>query len=193
MEFQEDNNNAAYRAASPYFNRLYVDTSYSSPSAPFVLEKADKAVASYVPLFSGSYGLPEGELERDPLQELISHRSAVLKAQIEGIMAQLYERSKVHESNLKKIDHEIVSVDTELMRVYELMRGCWMSPSRELSTRQQSLERQLPDLERQRRDEYVAFWKDRVLLRKELTELVGTFEGAKARESILGGVMNDGI
>ena len=64
---------------------------------------------------------------------------------------------------------------------------------RDLSRKQDSLEHEAMNLERQRRDEYAGFWKDQVLLRKELTELAGAWAAARARESILDGVDTYGI
>jgi len=130
--------------------------------------------------------------ERDPLEELVSHRSAVLRAQVEGLVQQLYERRKVNESTIESINYDMVKVDGELLQLDEMMRCNRFQPPPELSKKQQNLEKELMGLERQRRDEYSAFWKDQVLLRKELVELAGTYTAAKARESILDGVSTDG-
>jgi len=182
-------NTTAYEGRIPYFHKLYVDSSHSSPSASTGQAETWEALNQYVPLFSGSYGLPE----RDPLDELISHRSAVLKAQVEGLVQQLYDRGTIHEHAIKSIDYDTVKVDSELLQLDQLMHWNKLDPPSELSKRHQSLEKELMGLERQRRDEYAGFWKDQVLLRKEMVELAGAFAGAKARESILDGVSDDGI
>jgi len=147
----------------------------------------------YAPLFSSSYPLPGDAPERDPLDELVSHRSAVLKSQVEGLCIQLYERAQIREQNLKRIEYDTVKIDTELLQLDALVHSCWQSSPPEFLKRRDNLEREIMNLERQRRDEDTSFWKDRVLLRKELPEIAGAYEAAKAREGLLDGVKDDGI
>ena len=185
----QSSNTGTYKAAPLYFHKLYVDSSHSSLSAPKSSSEPWEALNQYMPLFSGSYGLRE----RDPLEDLVSHRSAVLKAQVEGLTQQLYERHKIHEKTIGAIDYDVVKVDSALMQLDDLLRSCKLSVPMHLSRKQDSLEHEAMNLERQRRDEYAGFWKDQVLLRKELIELAGVHAAARARENILDGVDTYGI
>lgn len=188
-EFESNNGVMGYDPIIPYFRKLYVDHSYGSPTTKSNLSEACwDVVNDYVSLFSGQYGLSGSTLEPDPLEELVSHRSAVLKAQMEGLAAQLYERRKIHEGNLNRINYDVVKTDTELMKIDDLTHGFRLNVDKELSKKEQSLEQDLLNLERQRRDEDVSFWKDQVLLKKELIELAGPYTAARAREKILGEV-----
>jgi len=188
FQTQKDNSRATDRIASPYFERLYVDSNHTTDSRHSDRQEAWDAL-NYVPLCFGSYDIPG----QDPLDELVSHRSAVLKSQVEGIMQQLYERQKIHEHAIKSIDYDTVKCDSDILQLKQLMRWNAFNPLSELSKKQQNLEKEVMGLERQRRDEYASLWKDKVLLRKELVELAGAHAGAKARESILGGVSIDGL
>ena len=183
VEFQtHDGGGAFYKTADPCFKKLYVDPSCrTAPEQPGNTEAWD-ALNKYVPLISNAY-----TPELDPLEELVSHRSAVLKAQTEGIMHQLYERQKVHDKALTSIDYDVVATDSKLLQLEGWIRGCWTSAPPEFAKRRDTLERTALDLEKQRRDEYGSFWKDRVLLRKELIELASAYSAAKTRESILSG------
>ena len=100
-------------------------------------------------------------------------------------MHQLYERQKVHDKALTSIDYDVVATDSKLLQLEGWIRGCWSSAPPEFAKRRDALERTALDLEKQRRDEYGSFWKDRVLLRKELVELGSTHAATKAREDIL--------
>ena len=191
IQFQthEEKNRVTYRTADPYFQRLYIDSNHHAIHSEQSQETVGWDPLSYVPLCSSSYNIPG----QDPLDELVSHRSAVLNSQVEGIMQQLYERQKIHEHAIKSIDYDTVKCDSEILQLKQLM--CWnaFNPLSELSKKQQNLEKEVMGLERQRRDEYASLWKDKVLLRKELVELAGAHAGAKARESILGEVTEYGI
>ena len=181
-----------YRAVDQYFHGLYVDASCRSPHERTSVESLWETIDQYVPLFSGSYAIPGSAPEPDPLEQLVSHRSAVLKAQVEGLMQQLYERRKIHDHAIKSIDYDTVKVDGELLQLEQMMRTCRINPPPELSKKEQNLESELMNLERQRRDEYSSFWKDQVLLRKDMIELAGAHMAAKARESIFDGVSGYG-
>ena len=188
--FQSNKNGAAYTAANPHFQRLYLDSSYSAPQAQ---KEAWEDLNRYVPLFSGSYGLPGDSPEPDPLEQLVSHRSEVLKAQADSLVQQLYERAKIHETNLKRLDYDMVKIDSELLQVEDLLRWNKVDPPQALARRQQGLESDLLNLERQRREEDASFWKDGVLLRKDLTEALGDLAAARVRNSALQEVTRYGI
>jgi hypothetical protein len=185
----EQSSAARYVALPPRFHELYVDSSYSATPAQPIQNSAWEVLNRYVPLIGTSYRPGEP----DPLEQLVSHRSAVLKAQVESLVAQLYDRGKIHEQTLKSIETDTLRIDEGLLQLEQMMRTCRINPPPELSKKEQNLEGELLNLERQRRDEYTAFWKDQVLLRKDLVELAGAHVAAKARENILDGVNGYGI
>ncbi len=190
----QSNNNSAYKAADPHFKELYIDsTSYGTSSASAHLTEAWEALNRYVPFSFGSYGLLGNSPEADPLEQLVSHRSEVLKSQVECLTHQLYERGKIHEANLDRIDYDVVKIDSELLQVESLLRWNRIDPPQALAKKEQTLEKELLGLEKERRDEYTGFWKDRVLLRKELTEAMGGLAMARARGNALQEVSRDGI
>ena len=191
--FQSNSNGAAYTAANPHFKKLYVDSSYSTPWAQSDQTEAWEDLNRYVPFFSGSYGLPGDCPEPDPLDQLVSHRSEILKSQVDSLIHQLYERAKIHEANLKRLDYDMVKVDSELLQLEDLMKWDKFDPPQTLARRQQGLESELLNIERQRRDEDTSFWKDGVLIRKDLTEALGGLAAARVRGNALNEVARYGI
>ncbi|MDD5458115.1 MAG: hypothetical protein PHF37_01810 [Phycisphaerae bacterium] len=92
-----------------------------------------------------------------------------------------YERCKLHKQHLDEIEHSHIKTQEELF-------GVKINNIPENARRLSSLEGLLLQLDQQRRDEELAFWKDTVELREKLFEGAGEYSAAKNRYSIFSGV-----
>lgn len=92
-----------------------------------------------------------------------------------------YERGNLHTRHIEDID------DRHL-KVQERLFGVEINQHPDRARRLGALEGQLLQLEQQRRDEELTFWKDTVELRQQLFESAGDYRGASHRYSILGKV-----
>ena len=92
-----------------------------------------------------------------------------------------YERCKLHKQHLKEIDSTHIKVQESLF-------GVKINNSPDKAKRLSNLEGQLLQLESQRRDEELAFWKDTVELREKLFEGAATYKDANHRYSIFSDV-----
>lgn len=89
----------------------------------------------------------------------------------------LCERAGLHEQHIWDIDHRHIEIQEKLF-------GVKINCSPDKAKRQSGLESQLLQLEQQRRDEELAFWKDTVELREKLFESASTYKAAKHRYSV---------
>lgn len=93
----------------------------------------------------------------------------------------LGERAGLHEQHIRDIDHRHIEIQEKLF-------GVKINNSSDKAKRQSGLESQLLQLEQQRRDEELAFWKDTVELRQTLFENASTYKDAKHRYSVFSAV-----
>ena len=92
-----------------------------------------------------------------------------------------YERCKLHKQHIKEIDSTHITVQEKLF-------GVKINNSPDKAKRLSNLEGQLLQLESQRRDEELVFWKDTVDLREKLFEGAATYKDANHRYSIFSDV-----
>jgi hypothetical protein len=127
--------------------------------------------------------LPEAKLlaEPDPhgfVTGLIADKSRFAKAAVQGLVSQIYERQEIKEHNLTKIDHDGCMVGTLLNELF-----IW-GDARLSDKRRQTLDMVMFGLERERRAEEVACWRDISLLRKDLVEAMAEYAAAARREQL---------
>ena len=92
-----------------------------------------------------------------------------------------YERCRLHRQHLRDIDHRHIEAQEKLF-------GVIINNFPDKAKRQSNLESQLLQLESQRREEELAFWKDTVDLRDKLFEGATQYRQAKQRHSIFDAV-----
>jgi hypothetical protein len=92
-----------------------------------------------------------------------------------------YERCKLHKQHIKEIDSTHINIQEKLF-------GAKINAAADKGKRLSNLEGQLLQLETQRRDEELAFWKDTVELRGQLFEGAVTYKDANHRHSIFSDV-----
>jgi len=98
----------------------------------------------------------------------------------------LYERSLLHANRLRDIDRRLVDCQDRLSVLK-------MHLPLDAGKVQQHLEKLIIDLEGQRHDEQVSFWKDSTEIRQQLFENAATYGQAKRRQDMLEGVEADGV
>jgi len=92
-----------------------------------------------------------------------------------------YERCRLHQQHTHDIDHRNLQIQEKLFNVQ-------INNFPDKARRQSNLESQLLQLEQQRRDEELTFWKDTVELREKLFENATAYKQAKHRYSVFSDV-----
>jgi len=136
---------------------------------------------------------PDAALLREALCAYAGSQDSTLAEQIFGNQARqqrislrhlaniLYERALLHKNHLKDIDGR-------LMDCHERLSILKMHFPLDMEKSQQNLEKLIIELEKQRRDEELAFWKDSTEVRQQLFENAATYSATRRREDILCGV-----
>jgi hypothetical protein len=90
----------------------------------------------------------------------------------------LYERAFLHRSHLKDIDRRLMDFQERLsiVKMHFPVDG---------GRSQQNLEKLIIDLEKQRHDEEINFWKDTTEVREKLFEQTNTYSATKRRKNML--------
>jgi len=92
-----------------------------------------------------------------------------------------YERCKLHKQHLEEINHRHIQAQEKLFCVK-------INNFPDKAKRQSALESQLLQLEQQRRDEELTFWKDTAEIREKLFEGAAAYRVARQRYSIFSDV-----
>lgn len=97
------------------------------------------------------------------------------------LMNILHERSRLHNQHLRDMDHRHMQIQERLFCVT-------INNTPDRAKRQSNLESQLLQLEQQRREEELAFWKDTVDVREKLFEAASAYTAARHRYSLFADV-----
>jgi len=95
-----------------------------------------------------------------------------------------YERCKLHKQHIQEIDRRHIEAQGKKF-------GAEINHFPDRGKRLSNLENQLLQLDSQRRDEELAFWKDTVELREKLFEGAATYKAANHRYSVFADVEAD--
>ena len=122
--------------------------------------------------------LPFNDYKTDKLSERVfGNELNQQKITLKHTANLFYERSKLHNRHIQDIDDRHIKVQGRLF-------GVEINNFPDRSKQMRTLEGQLMQLEQQRREEELTFWKDTVELRKELFESAADYRGIKHRHSI---------
>ena len=136
---------------------------------------------------------PDADLLQQALAPLPTHDTASMSERVFGNDLQkqqinlkhganlFYERCRLHQNHIQEIDDRHIKAQERLFGV-EINHF----PDRNKQLR--TLEGQLLQLDQQRREEELAFWKDTVELRKVLFDSAADYRGSKDRYSVFAGV-----
>ena len=139
---------------------------------------------------------PDAALLKEALTSYPSPETSTVAEQVFGNQARqeriglkhlvniLYERAFLDARHLKEINRR-------LMDCHEKLSIIKMHFPLDGGRSQQNLERLIVDLEKQRRDEELNFWKDTTEIREKLFENAATYSATQHRKQILCGVEDE--
>jgi len=177
--------NKTYELRNLYFQQSQYSAEQAKPYYPLFLRWPEKG---YFDKFK-----PDADLLQKALSPLEKSTTYSVADQVFGNQKQLgylglkhlanlfYERCKLHDQHIKDIDHSHLQVQG---RLFGVKINNFPDRAKRLST----LENQLLQLEGQRREEEVAFWKDTVDLREKLFESASSYKAANHRYSLFSDV-----
>jgi hypothetical protein len=136
---------------------------------------------------------PDAALLQEALTAYCGPQAATVAEQVFGNQARqqrislrhfantLYERALLHKSHVKDIDRRLMEFQEKLsiIKMHFPLDG---------GRTQQTLEKIILDLEKQRHDEELGFWKDSTEIRQQLFEDAATYSATRHRKDLLCGV-----
>ena len=136
---------------------------------------------------------PDAALLKEALSSYPGPESSTVAEQVFGNQARqqrislrhfaniLYERALLHRSHVKDIDRRLMEFQEKLsiIKMHFPLDG---------GRTQQTLEKLIIDLEKQRHDEELGFWKDSTEVRQQLFEDAATYSATRHRRDLLCGV-----
>jgi hypothetical protein len=114
-------------------------------------------------------------------EQVFGNQARQQKISLKHLVNILYERAVLHRSHLKDIDRRLMDCQERLsiVKMHFPVDG---------GRSQQNLEKLIIDLEKQRHDEELNFWKDTTEVREKLFEQANVYGATKRRKDMLYGV-----
>ena len=118
----------------------------------------------------------------DLLSSFLSDKLAIIEASIRQVMSHISEREQLRDQMLAEIDLQSAAAKSLLMRIspYEGAPFTIGDPRR-----RSSIEKELADLEGEKRRETTSAWKDIAALQKELRELQREYLEEKRKQRVM--------
>ena len=166
--------------------RYYLQQSQYSvtPPQPYQPPLIHWPRTGYFDRFDPDTKLLEKSLHPEPAQDSHSIAEQVFGNQqrqeytsLKHLAHLLRERAELHRQHICDIDQRHIEIQEKLF-------GIKINNTPDKAKRQSGLESQILQLEQQRRDEELAFWKDTVELREKLFEGASTYAAAKHRYAV---------
>ena len=133
--------------------------------------------------YNSSDNKEDTEDNDDTIDDFFLDKSKSAQSLIKEINFEIDERTKIKDNNLLKIDYDIIHV-REKMHNLEGAIG-YLTPS--LANRRKSmLEMQIGNLYREKRDQYVNEFKDRIFLKKDLFAALREYWASKHEQDFMG-------
>lgn len=134
----------------------------------------------------------EPEKEKGLVDKVFSDKSRTLKTMVKSLFNEILTREKLDSILLGKIDSAICKTDTYLEQIRSLTKRQYLPDlGIALSRRRTTLEGQVRDLEKEKRQEYLTCWKDLMFLKRYLLSALKDYWNIGGRRSFLD-VENDG-
>jgi len=122
-----------------------------------------------------------GSQQTDPLERFMSARKRFLGRSVQDILGLIYERESIKYENDHRILYESAQVGSHLLNL-----GDWnIGTFKDIDKTRSQLEKEIANLEKERRMEEVSCWRDITRLKSELRETLKEFNHEKDKEGFL--------
>lgn len=118
----------------------------------------------------------------DPIDDIFFDRTKSAKSLITTITKELEEREELRKKNLLRIDYDILKAQNYLLELKTL--GGYFNLN-QLSRRRSSLEQQIFNLYREKRDQDSNCFKDRIFLTKDLLTALREYWSTQREDKLL--------
>jgi hypothetical protein len=169
-----------YSPHSRYSGSKLEDASYDSLLQWPITGYFDRLKPDFALLKEALTSYPSQEIPT-VAEQVFGNQARQQKISLKHLVNILYERAILHKSHLKDIDRRLMDCQEKLsiIKMHFPVDG---------GRSQQNLEKLIIDLEKQRHDEELNFWKDTTEVREKLFEQANVYSATKHRKDMLYGV-----
>ena len=124
---------------------------------------------------------PSATKESDIVDDLLANKVEAMRQNIEHIAYQLEERDRLGKQNQ-------YTIDLTMMKTKEDLFECELWPTgsnQTIEKRRSQLERELQELDREKRFEEISCWKDQQMLLRDMREATTEYDSAIRRKGLL--------
>jgi len=136
-------------------------------------------IAYKLPMFKNDYRM----FLQDPLGKILSGKREFLNKSIEEIITLIKEREQLRDRNIYKIDIDICKINTVMLN----LPGQRYSIDVDTDTINDTLQKQVMTLNKEKRAEEVACWRDITRLKSDLKDSLKELAQEKRKQSLLSG------
>ena len=180
--------NKTYEMRKLYFEQSQYSAKPAKPDYPPLLQWPEKGYFEKLKpdadLLQRALKPDENIEERSISEQIFGNDIKQQYIDLKHVANLFYERCRLHKNHISEIDRRHIDAQERLF-------GVQINNTSDKAKRLSNLEGQLLQLDQQRRDEELAFWKDTVELRGTLFENSGDYRAAKQREFIFSDVEAD--
>jgi hypothetical protein len=176
--------NKTYELRNLYFQQSQYSAKQAKPDYPPLLQWPEKGCRDRFKLDSDLLQKALSPIQPQPdclANQVFGNQKKQEYISLKHLAHVLYVRSELHRQHVKEIDRRHIEIQ-------EKKFGVEINNFSDRGKRLSNLESQLLQLEQQRRDEELAFWKDSVELRQQLFENATAYRDAKHRYSVFSDV-----
>ncbi len=103
---------------------------------------------------------------------------------VSSLISQIYKRNDIKKENLYRIDKNMMKCQSEIFEIEHVPK--WYNKN--ITTTRNTLEKQILDLDKEKRAEYVSWWRDLVLVKRDLINTFKEFKSSENRQSLIVGL-----
>jgi hypothetical protein len=177
--------NKTYELRKLYFEQSQYSAQQTKPEYPLLLRwPENQYLNQFKPdarLLQKTLSPLENSLDHNIADQVFGNQKQLEYLSLKHLSNLFYERCRLHKQHLEEIEHSHIRTQEELF-------GVKINNVPENARRLSNLEGQLLQLEQQRRDEELAFWKDSAELREKMFEKAGSYRSARQRYSVFSDV-----
>lgn len=123
----------------------------------------------------------EESLNSTTLDSFFTDKLELNRLHVSGLISQIHRRNNMKDENLYRIDKDMMKCQSKLFEIEHIPK--WYNAN--ITRTRNTLEKEILALEKEKRAEYVSWWRDLVLIKKDLINTFKEFKSAEQRQNLV--------
>ena len=126
----------------------------------------------------------EESIDSLTLDSFFTDKLELNELHVSGLVSQIYKRNDIKNENLYRIDKDMMKCQNKIFEIEHLPK--WYNKN--ITNTRNTLEKEILDLEKEKRSEYVSWWRDLVLIKKDLINTIKELKSSENRQNLVIGL-----